>query len=154
MPGHTCRLLQRAEAVDLSICCAQPCCTRVARGLLVAAYQLQQAAFLTGKTCCLNNMLGPSQHAHWKKHGFMQMPVLRTLCLVAPELLYRPQLLLCGAELKGLSGRRYFTVPRPLLLNVTGAVTGAQGPSYPHGNNITVTAQLTALTNSACCSYA
>ena len=49
----------------------------------------------------------------------------------------------------GLSGRRYFAVMRPLLTSVTGAVTGAKGPSYPHGNTITVSAQLTALTNSA-----
>ena len=45
-------------------------------------------------------------------------------------------------------------MPRPLLLTVTGAVTGAQGPSYPHGNSIVVTAQLTALTNSARWSHA
>ena len=53
-------------------------------------------------------------------------------------------------DVMGLAGRRYFTVTRPLLLSVTGAVNGTKGPSYPHGNNIALTAQLTALTNSAC----
>ena len=48
-----------------------------------------------------------------------------------------------------ISGHRYFSVTRPVLTSVTGAVNGAQGPSYPHGNTITVSAQLTALTNSA-----
>ena len=44
----------------------------------------------------------------------------------------------------GLSGRRYFSVTRPVLVSVTGAQNGAA-----HGSTIAVTAQLTALTNSA-----
>ena len=47
-------------------------------------------------------------------------------------------------EAMGLSGCRYFSVARPLLVAVGGAANGA-----PHGSTITVTAQLTALTNSA-----
>ena len=39
---------------------------------------------------------------------------------------------------------RYFSVTRPELMSVTGA-----DDSYAHGSTITVTAQLTALTNSA-----
>ncbi len=60
-------------------------------------------------------------------------------------------LLYCSVRQKqGTIWCRYFKVTRPVLTSVTGAVSGAQGPSYPHGNNITVSAQLTALTNSAC----
>lgn len=58
----------------------------------------------------------------------------------------------CRSEtrLHGLLWRRYFAVVRPLLVTVTGAVDGTAGPTYPHGSTIAVTAQLPALTNSAC----
>ena len=49
-------------------------------------------------------------------------------------------------NMTGLSGSRYFSVTRPVLVSVTGAANNA----YSHSSTITVSAQLTALTNSAC----
>ena len=48
--------------------------------------------------------------------------------------------------MKGLPVCRYFSVTRPVLVGIDGAPNGA-----PHGSTITVSAQLTALTNSARC---
>ena len=45
----------------------------------------------------------------------------------------------------GLSGCRYFSVTRPVLVSVTGATNGV----YAHSSTVTVSAQLTALTTSA-----
>ena len=111
--------------------------------------------FLTGRICSMITMFRPGQNAcKHISHGLVQMRELRHALSCCPGNALRAAAAASGAVPEGLFGRRYFTVPRPLLLTVAGAVTGAQGPSYPHGNNITMTAQLTALTNSACCSYA
>ena len=49
---------------------------------------------------------------------------------------------------QGLPGRRYFSVPRPLLQGIV-ATTGATPAVFPRGSSINVAAQLTSLTNSA-----
>ena len=49
---------------------------------------------------------------------------------------------------QGLPGRRYFTVPRPLLQSIV-ATTGTTPAVFTRGSSINVAAQLTTLTNSA-----
>ena len=60
---------------------------------------------------------------------------------------------LLSTPIFGFVWRRYFAVTRPMLVTITGAASGTAGPTYPHGSTIVLTAQLTALTNSACHSH-
>ena len=59
-----------------------------------------------------------------------------------------------GVGVKGMQsgraclGRRYFTVPRPLLQSIV-ATSGTTPAVFPRGSSINVAAQLTSLTNSA-----